>query len=58
MPLSKRTAGEGRDEFITRCISELSVLEEAWTNKQIQAVCYIQLHETLSTENDKKSPKL
>ena len=53
MPISKRNAGEGRDEFISRCISEMSVLEQSWTTKQIQAVCYVQLHETLSKENAK-----
>ena len=58
MPISKRNAGEGRDEFISRCISEMSVLEQSWTNKQIQAVCYVQLHETLATENDNVPTKL
>ena len=53
MPISKRNAGEGRDEFISRCISEMSVLEQSWTTKQIQAVCYVQLHDTLSKENAK-----
>jgi hypothetical protein len=53
MPISKRNTGEGRDEFISRCISEMSVLEQSLTNKQIQAVCYVQLHETLAKENVK-----
>tara|TARA_R110000803_G_scaffold46193_2_gene96955 strand:- start:1646 stop:1822 length:177 start_codon:yes stop_codon:yes gene_type:complete len=58
MPISTRKTGEGRDEFISRCVSEMEVIEQSWTPKQIQAVCYTRLHETLATENDKIPTKL
>jgi hypothetical protein len=53
MPISKRKTGEGRDEFISRCVGEMKVIDPSWTNKQVQAICYAQLHETLNKENIK-----
>ena len=50
MPLPKRNAGEDRDLFISRCIEEVSVLEQSWTDKQKVAVCYSQLHDSFKDE--------
>jgi len=50
MPIPKRNAGEDRDTFINRCISEMNVLEESNTPQQNMAICYAQLHETFSDE--------
>jgi hypothetical protein len=41
MPIPKRTATESRDEFISRCMSDLS--SEFPDRKQRAAVCYAQL---------------
>ena len=41
MPMPKRTLVETRDEFISRCMLELS--SEFPDNKQRAAVCYAQL---------------
>jgi hypothetical protein len=40
MPIPSRTAGESRDEFISRCIADLS---SEYDNRQAAAICYAQL---------------
>lgn len=40
MPIPTRTPLEDRDEFIGRCISELS---DEYDRKQAAAICYAQL---------------
>ena len=51
MPIPKRNAGEDRDEFISRCIGEIS---DEYTTKQASAICYAQLHESFKYETSKK----
>jgi len=41
MPIPKRTLVETRDEFISRCMADLS--SEYPDNKQRAAICYAQL---------------
>lgn len=55
MPIPQRRAGEDRDSFIGRCISEMNVLEESNTQEQNAAICYAQLHDSFSTENQAES---
>lgn len=55
MPIPSRRAGEDRDSFISRCVSELNVLEESNTQAQNVAICYAQLHSSFSNENQAKS---
>lgn len=40
MPIPKKTATESRDEFIGRCISELT---DEYGRRQAAAICYSQL---------------
>lgn len=53
MPIPNRSAGESRDEFIGRCVSE--IIDE-YGKKQALAICYSQLHQ--SFENENVSPSL
>lgn len=57
MPIPKRNAGEARDEFISRCIAEMNVLEESNTLAQNSAICYAQLHESFDKEKYTKSTR-
>jgi len=51
MPIPKRNAGEPRDEFISRCISQIS---NEYPVKQASAICYQQLHSSFYEEDIKK----
>ena len=51
MPIPKRSAGEDRDEFISRCIGEIS---DEYTTKQASAICYAQLHDSFQYEMNKR----
>jgi hypothetical protein len=50
MPIPTRKAGEERDEFISRCIGEMKVMEQEMTDEQIGAVCYSRLHKSFTEE--------
>jgi len=54
MPIPKRNVGEDRDEFISRCISQLN---DEYPKKQASAICYAQLHDSFSNEKYTKKPK-
>ena len=47
MPIPQRTPGEGRDEYVGRCISELS---SEYPQDQASAICYLQLAKTRMAE--------
>jgi len=47
MPIPNRQAGEDRDEFISRCISQIS---DEYSTKQASAICYAQLHDSFKNE--------
>ena len=51
MPIPKRNAGEDRDEFISRCISQIS---DEYPTKQATAICYAQLHDSFEYETNKR----
>ena len=55
MPIPSRNAGEDRDDFISRCIAEMNVLEESNTPAQNSAICYAQLHSSFTKEGLAKS---
>ena len=40
MPIPKPTAGEGKDEFISRCMSNETMKSDYPNNQQRVAVCY------------------
>lgn len=48
MPIPQRTAGESRDEFIGRCIADLS---SEYDKKQAAAICYQQLSSKITTSD-------
>lgn len=52
MPIPNRKAGEPRDEFISRCISQIS---DEYDIKQASAICYAQLHSSFSNQNQAPS---
>lgn len=56
MPIPKRKAGEKRDDFIGRCISQL---DNEYPRAQASAICYAQLHDSFYDEDIKmyKKPK-
>jgi hypothetical protein len=47
MPIPKRKAGEDRDDFVSRCILQIS---DEYTTKQASAICYAQLHDSFKDE--------
>ena len=47
MPITQRNPGEGRDEFISRCIADMSAEYPA---DQASAICYLQLKKTRMAE--------
>ena len=47
MPIPNRQAGEERDDFITRCIEQIS---DEYSTKQASAICYAQLHDSFKYE--------
>jgi hypothetical protein len=51
MPIPTRKSGEDRDEFVSRCVGEMKVLEESFTNKQIAAICYARLHKSFDSKD-------
>ena len=51
MPIPKRKAGEPRDEFISRCIADLS---GEYPTNQASAICYQQLHDSFYDEDINK----
>jgi len=56
MPIPNRKAGEDRDEFISRCIKQIS---NEYPKSQASAICYAQLHDSFYDEDIKmyKKPK-
>lgn len=50
MPIPSKKPTESRDEFIGRCISELS---NEYPRKQAAAICYTQLYKVPKTQRDK-----
>lgn len=55
MPIPSRNVGEGRDEFISRCISQIS---DEYPRKQASAICYAQLHDSFKYEKGGNTPPL
>ena len=47
MPIPNRKAGEDRNEFISRCIKQIS---NEYPKSQASAICYAQLHDSFSDE--------
>lgn len=47
MPIPNRKAGEDRDDFISRCIEQIS---DEYSTKQASAICYAQLHDSFKDE--------
>ena len=52
MPIPNRKAGEPRDEFISRCIKQIS---NEYDTKQASAICYAQLHDSFYDKDIKKN---
>jgi hypothetical protein len=48
MPITQRNPGEGKDEFITRCIADMSA---EYPQEQAAAICYLQLKKTRMAED-------
>lgn len=48
MPIPSRNAGESRDEFIGRCIADLS---GEYDKQQAAAICYQQLSNNITTSD-------
>jgi hypothetical protein len=51
MPIPNRRAGEARDEFIGRCVSE--IINE-YDREQAVAICYSQLHQSFENNENKR----